>query len=59
MLLSLSMLYYAMLCMMDGWMDGFKLGVGCDIVWTAQVGLYRYLDCNMLGFWADSCWIPR
>lgn len=54
MLLSLSML-----CMMDGWMDGFKLGVGCDIVWTAQVGLYRYLDCNMLGFWADSCWIPR
>lgn len=45
MLLSLSML-----CMMDGWMDGFKLGVGCDIVWTAQVGLYRYLDCNMLGF---------
>lgn len=54
MLLSLSMLYYAMLCMMDGWMDGFKLGVGCDIVWTAQVCLYRYLDCNMLGFG----WIP-
>lgn len=49
MLLSLSML-----CMMGGWMDGFKLGVGCDIVWTAQVGLYRYLDCNMLGFG----WIP-
>lgn len=40
--------------MYDGWMDGFKLGVGCDIVWTAQVGLYRYLDCNMLGFG----WIP-
>lgn len=35
-------------------MDGFKLGVGCDIVWTAQVCLYRYLDCNMLGFG----WIP-
>lgn len=49
MVLSLSML-----CMMDGWMDGFKLGVGCDIVWTAQVCLYRYLDCNMLGFG----WIP-
>lgn len=39
---------------MDGWTDGFKLGVGCDIVWTAQFGLYRYLDCNMLGFG----WIP-
>lgn len=40
----------SMLCMMGGWMDGFKLGVRCDIVWTAQFGLYRYLDCNMLGF---------
>lgn len=49
MVLSLSML-----CMMDGWMNGFELGVGCDIVWTAQFGLYRYLDCTMLGFG----WIP-
>lgn len=29
MLLSLSMLCYAVY---DGWMDGFKLGVRCDIV---------------------------